>query len=398
MPANTWRRLSPIAGVFIVAITARLIVAVIVSIYSDGVVYLDEPTYLRLASDWADGRTAWAGHEGLLFANTRGLLVPLGVIFKLTGAVMLIGQMLVALFGSATAALVTAMGDRVGGRAMGWLAGILAALWPSQVIMSSILMKDALVWFGLASLGLLAMKWWTMRGWSIVAGGGAVACPLLFMGTLRPHTMVAAAIALLVAAGFLRVRGMVSTYHIVASGILLVIVPWLLGFGPTGTKVMTSVDSVSNFRAAQAQGNSALDVAVEPRSTEESETRPRPGTIGAQDVAYAPKGLTAVLLEPLPWRASSSVTLRAAQAENIAWYAVLLLAAGGIASVLKRSPELVFPLVVAAGLALMWSMVEGNIGTAFRHRGEFVWVILLIASAFLMGPVRQWSAKREKSR
>jgi hypothetical protein len=41
---------------------------------------------------------------------------------------------------------------------------------------------------------------------------------------------------------------------------------------------------------------------------------------------------------------------------------------------------LAFPLLVGGALVCMWALVDGNIGTAFRHRGEIVWAVVVLAA------------------
>jgi hypothetical protein len=46
----------------------------------------------------------------------------------------------------------------------------------------------------------------------------------------------------------------------------------------------------------------------------------------------------------------------------------------------KRLRVTLFPLVAGSGVLALYALAEGNIGTAFRHRGEFVWVVALLAA------------------
>ena len=38
----------------------------------------------------------------------------------------------------------------------------------------------------------------------------------------------------------------------------------------------------------------------------------------------------------------------------------------------------------------MWALVEGNFGTAYRHRGEFVWVAILFAGLGIDRILMRW--------
>ena len=39
---------------------------------------------------------------------------------------------------------------------------------------------------------------------------------------------------------------------------------------------------------------------------------------------------------------------------------------------------LAFPVLAGAATLAMYGLTEGNLGTAYRHRGEFVWVVALL--------------------
>jgi hypothetical protein len=86
-----------------------------------------------------------------------------------------------------------------------------------------------------------------------------------------------------------------------------------------------------------------------------------------------------MLIDPTPSQLSQSKSLIAAFVEHLVWYPAILLAIYGISRRRKWPMELVFSLFLWIGLASMWGLVEGNLGTAFRHRTEFVWIIFLFA-------------------
>jgi hypothetical protein len=100
-----------------------------------------------------------------------------------------------------------------------------------------------------------------------------------------------------------------------------------------------------------------------------------------------------MLLRPFPWQPAPTSALRLAQLEMVIWYPLLLLAAFGLIAVRRSAHVLLFPLLVGAGSAAMWALVEGNFGTAYRHRGEFVWVVALLAAAGA-ADLRRWQLQR----
>ena len=72
--------------------------------------------------------------------------------------------------------------------------------------------------------------------------------------------------------------------------------------------------------------------------------------------------------------------MKYAFAEHLLWYPLLLLALIGVVTRRKSlTPEIVFTVLVTGGLATMWALVEGNFGTAYRHRGQLVWGVAVLA-------------------
>jgi hypothetical protein len=116
---------------------------------------------------------------------------------------------------------------------------------------------------------------------------------------------------------------------------------------------------------------------------------------GATSLSYLPTGLTVIVLRPFPWEAATEpdFSLRLAGLESLLWYPILVLAAIGLVGVRRHLRVLAFPLLVLGATALMYALTEGNLGTAYRHRGEFVWVVALVASLGL-SRVAAWSARR----
>ena len=105
-----------------------------------------------------------------------------------------------------------------------------------------------------------------------------------------------------------------------------------------------------------------------------------------------------MLLDPLPYQLHRSPNLKFAFAEHLLWYPLLLLAALGIWRYRRRlSTDLAYTLLVTGGLAVMWGFVEGNFGTAYRHRGELVWGIAVFAGLGLEAVRESLRCRRQQS-
>ncbi len=70
--------------VFLVALAARVVLAVGVYVAHDGALFADDAYFQRLARDMADGDTShWAGYDRAIFYATSTFLWPLTLLARL---------------------------------------------------------------------------------------------------------------------------------------------------------------------------------------------------------------------------------------------------------------------------------------------------------------------------
>lgn len=475
--------------ILVAAALARGATVLITTLVSAGFA-LDDSTYIGLASDHARGDlSGWGAHEFRLWEQTLTFMWPLAQLFKVFGAHAWIGQVYVGIWGIAAALATLAVARRFLPVNFALAAAAFVALLPSQVLWSSLVLKDAAVWALLAGLALLVARWNASVRWWLWAA--PVVLLLLGMGHLRDHTFVVAAWSLPIALAF-GIRRQLAPK--VATGLALTIgLPVLLGLGPAGWALVADPNlaerrlanaegarsayietaeaqvslgttdegasetspaddlraTADDLRAAQA-GIIALETeiaAIEERVTQVTqeaaaaddeatkqrlqgeaaklemvsdqrreklerersiaETFPEPvarapapvvAPVVEDDleanITHLPRGVTLMLLEPLPWRAPTSTNMLFARIETIFWYPLLVLAAAGLISVRRHLAVMVFPLLAGGGMLLAYGLAEGNIGTAYRHRGEFVWVVALLAA---MGLRRALDKRRART-
>ena len=478
----------PVLSVFLVALVARLLAVLLVTfVLPEGWLALDDGTYTQLAADRAAGETAhWTSFEFGLYRSTGSLLVPLTALYVIFGPVVLVGRILVAVVGSLLAAAVTKLLlEKLSWR---WsiTAGLTVAFFPSQIAWSTIVLKDAFVWLGLASLALIVSVSVRNSGWRLAALGTAGAVIVFFLGHLRLHSTFVAAWAAVVAIALISTTQ--RALRISAAALIALVVPWVSAGGPAGLEpVINQVGSLEELRLAHAEGaqsaivplpdqepDSPVDLPADtvpadtvpadtvpadtvpadtvpadtvpadtvpadtvpadtvpadtvpadtvpadtvpadtvpadtvPADTVPADTVPARGVAappggatnessneGAEevsrslfsrlrvDLAHLPRGLSVMVLRPYLWEASSSIRFVFAKIDTLLWYPLLALAlaVAGSRSV-GRSPRVVlFPLLTGSGIAVMYALSEGNLGTAFRHRGEFVWAVVVLAA------------------
>lgn len=458
-PEPLWRR-HPYLSLFIGAFLVRSIVVFVTGSLEGWV--LDDTTYSRIAEAAARGATAnWDAYTRVLYDTTAAFTQPLTLIYRLLGPNEVAGQLYVAAVGAGVAPLVARVARVTLPLGIALVGGVIIALLPSQVIWSAFLMKDASVWLTLSGIALMVVLLQRSESRSLVAGVVGAAALLYVLGHLREHTLVVAAIALLIC-GVIGFRWWGFARSTVLIGLALV-VPWLVGVGPAGLTLATNAGDLETRRLKNAEAartafidsqpgeetteleNTAAELqaavqqheedlndlrsrreGVETRvgevpPSERERLRVRAERLRAQEEAleqrleeerrraaelvaraqsgratavseagpldpnlrHLPKGIFVMLLEPTPWgwSGSDSQTLQLARLESILWYPLLVLALIGIPAGFRRLRAFLFPMLVGGGVLVMYALTEGNIGTAYRHRGEFVWVVAMLGAA-----------------
>lgn len=448
----------PLLTVLLVALFARVVTSLIAYNVFGGSPVLDDETYSRLAMDAAAGSTGhWDEFETQLYNRTATLTVPLTWLYALLGPHAIAGQLFVGIVGAFTAVICTRLAREGLPAGLALITGFIVALLPSQVLWSSLILKDGVVWFLLTGLALtIALAGRAARRKLAIMACVAIVL-LLLLAYLRQHTFVIASCAVALAGwvGRREHRGLRASGGFVVG----VTLPWILGLGPAGLVFASdSAQGIEKLRTLNALGASAFIDEAEPsegpmfeedtvaRLAEESDLSPEtikkiatdsadlptepegcrrqlvqrhrlserasevicdsrdriagPPLAAEEDLLepnlrHLPVGISVMLFEPTPWRSSNSQSLRLAQLETIVWYPILLLGLTGLWGVI-RSPRVgLFPLLAGGGSLLTYALTEGNIGTAYRHRGEFVWVVAL-AAGFGIRQLLSWRIGRSQ--
>lgn len=443
----------PALFTFTIAFTVRALLAVFLTIVFGGSLVPDDSTYSMMATQVAAGeRATWDAHTHELYRSTFAFLGPLSAIYSVVGPIKLVAQLFVALLGAFTAAATTLVALQFLKPRWAIAAGLTVALLPSQVLWSSLVLKDAAVWFALSALAVVVVIAARSTGLRLVSLGAGAAILLTMLAYLREHTFVVACFALALAsvAGIAKQR----IARVAGATLLAVSIPWLIGIGPAGLTLITDAGSLELRRMNNAEG--ARSAFVEPQSVEEEETnlarqiaalraeaaklrsrmgagkgsgsaagerelRARVAALEAQvaqleaklaeagqesagtavedsgavdpHLRHLPTGLIAMLLEPVPWELGGSSALQLARLEALVWYPLLILGVIGLWISRKHLQALAFPLLAGGGMLFVYALTEGNVGTAFRHRGEFVWVVALLA-ALGLSQVAAWRQGR----
>lgn len=376
-----WFRRHPALAVVLLALVCRVATALVLNAVFHGSLFQDDSTYSLLATQKADGETAgWDAYTRTLYESTLTFSGPLALLYRIFGPSMLLGQLLAACFGAAAAGLVTQVGTEVVATRWAVAAGVVVAMLPSQVLFSSLVLKDAAVWAVLAALALTMAVLSRSVGIRLLPLLACLAVLLGLLGHLRVHTLVAACWAV----GLASVFGLPEwrRRRLAAVAVVAIVVPWMFALGPAGLGL--ALDAQATLEARRQANAVGADTAVvrKPKPAVGAAAKPpapapEAGEAVAANLRYLPRGLEVILLEPI--RPSSNRRVQLALAENLVWWPLLLLAGVGAWTGRRRMRVLAFPVLSAGAIAVLYGLSEGNLGTAFRHRGEIVWAVTLLA-------------------
>jgi hypothetical protein len=371
--ARDWALRHPVLVTLIAALAIRLAAAVFITtvVGFDRPEFSDVATYDRLATERADGSYHdWTPRSELFYDRFGTYVVPLSILYRAFGPHLFFGQLLAALAGAATAALICRLLLMVTAARWALLGGAVVAFMPSQVVWSSTAFRDSFIWMVTAAMALACAVAARTCGRKLLGLGAALALLVFLLGHLRWSTMIVAGCALVIAAVFsLRADRLA---RVVGAAVIALLVPWYVGAGPAGLQYVAR-DSPAQIRAQRTIG---ADSAIR-------------GATRA-DVTHFPRGLTVVLLEPFPGTTFTGASVRLAQLELVVWYPLLLVALVGIPEAFRRRRVLAFSIVTGGALVVVYALSEGNFGTAFRHRGELVPPTAVLAALGAPTILRLW--------
>ncbi len=103
----------------------------------------------------------------------------------------------------------------------------------------------------------------------------------------------------------------------------------------------------------------------------------------SSNLKAVPNGLAAFYLRPYLWEglAGGSLILLGASVENLVWLVGYSLALYGVRPMWRLNPSfLVFGITYFASTGLVASVSQGNLGTAFRHRLQIIWLVAVFGA------------------
>jgi hypothetical protein len=390
----------PAQLVFLIAVTLRLSLALVVSIRYGGTLFSDDRVYLNMVKAYTSGQTeTWDSYQDMLWGRSLSFLVPASIVYKVTFRSTFAILTLSAIIGSVIPSATTHLLRKYVSVKICCAVGIVMALMPSQVLWSSLFLKDVYIVVGLISTAFILKYWASQIGVSrFLIGLMGVVAVLFYIQRIRLHSLIVVCIALFLSTIFM--GGRFWWARAASTAILFSIMPWMIGGGVFGTNFAQQLgNGLEGQRAAGAIGAATGVIELPPPtvspSSNSNSSVPSSSPI-VEELKYLPLGLKVMLLDPTPSQLSRSRSLYLAFAEHLIWYPALMLCFYGVIRRRKWTADLIFAGFLGIGLCSMWALAEGNFGTAFRHRTEFVWIVFLFAGIGLQQLVddkKSWNVR-----
>lgn len=322
-------------------------------------------------------------------ASGWGMIYYVGAIYRITGQDMLATQFVNCILGAATApiAYLTAMEIFPQKRAAR-VCGALTAYFPSLVLWSSQGLKDGPIVFLLALSMLATLKLGNRFSLKYLA---FLALSLYFLLTLRFYVFYIVALAVTVA--FILGRRRLTAKSFARQLIILGSIGMALAYFGVSRYASQQYEAYGSLRQLQlmrldasqtAQSGFAEDVDVS-------------STTGA--LSAIPIGLTYLMLAPFPWQMVSPRQIITLPEMIVWWCSIPILVLGWWFSVKHRLREVTPIIIFTTLLTLTYSILQGNVGTAYRQRAQLlVFYFFFVAIGYvLMKEKKEEKAKKAAS-
>jgi hypothetical protein len=338
---------------------------------------------------WAGDRDA--AREVRLFVGTSfasaaawGMVYLVGAIYGIVGRNMLAVQFFSAVLGAATAPVIFLCAREVfHNTRVARIAGIAVAFYPSLVLWSSQGLKDATVVFSLSLAVLAALK---LGNKFSVAYLAVLVVALFCVLAFRFYVFYMIVVAII--GGFAIGMKTVNAQSFARQFVVVV----MLGLAFTYLGVTRYANAqLEHYGNLQRLQRSRLDAAT---SAESGFGRDVDVSTTSGALSSIPLGVLYLLFAPFPWQLGSLRQMLTLPEMIVWWASFPLLVLGIWFSIRYRLRQMSPILIFTSMLTLSYSILQGNVGTAYRQRAQllvFYFIFVAVGGVLL-------KEKREEKR
>jgi 4-amino-4-deoxy-L-arabinose transferase-like glycosyltransferase len=308
-------------------------------------------------------------------------------IYKVIGRNMLAVQYVNAILGAATAPIAYLISMEIfPNRRVARTCALLSAFFPSLVLWSAQGLKDGPIVFLLTLSMLATLKLGNRFSFRYLTALALALCGLI---TLRFYVFYIVILAII--AAFLLGRRQLTAQSFARQLIIITIIGLVLAYFGVSRYASQQLDAYGNFRQLQLM---RMDASTAGSGFGQDVDVSTP----AGAISAIPLGFSYLVLAPFPWQLASVrqiITLP----EMVIWWCSLPLLLLGLWFTSKYKLREVAPILIFTTLlTLTYSVLQGNVGTAYRQRAQLlVFYFVFVAVGFvLVKEKREKNAQRRK--
>lgn len=374
---KTGDKAEDLVKIFLIALIVRTFVSCAIHFLQLTAFFaLDWKVYHQIGYELAD---YWSGNGPLTalvqervftFQGTIwGISLLVGIVYSLVGKNLLAAQLVIATIGAATAPVTYLCAYQIyKNRRVAIISGFIVAFSPSLVLWSSLVLKDGPMIFFLVLTMYAAIKLQEKLDYKFAI---LLFSALIGVIAMRNYIFYIATVAVI--GGFV-IGQKTKVSSIIARAVVIIFIGISLGYVGILNNAQNELQQVTSLETIQMSRKS-LAVSASSGFGEEYDVSTFQGTL-----AVLPIGITYLLLAPFPWEFTSTLSMTTLPEMLIWWTMMPLLVSGIIYSaryhLQKCIPILVFTLMLTLG----YSILQGNVGTAYRQRAQIqVFLFIFIA-------------------
>ncbi len=315
-----------------------------------------------------------------------GMLYMVASIYKVIGRNMLAVQYVNALLGAATVPIAYLISMEIfPNKRVARTCAYLSAFFPSLVLWSCQGLKDGPIVF-LLTLSMLA----TLKLGNRFSVKYLTALALALCGLLTLRFYVFYIVVLAITAAFILGRRRLTAQSFARQLIVMMAIGLALAYFGVSRYATSQFDAYGNFQQLQRMRMDASQTAASGFGQDVDISTP------AGAISAIPLGLSYLILAPFPWQMASLRSLITLPEMVVWWCSLPLLVLGGWFTIKYKLREVAPILIFTILLTLTYSILQGNVGTAYRQRAQLlVFYFIFIAVGFiLMKEKREASAQR----
>jgi hypothetical protein len=346
-----------------------------------------------LAASWHGDKYHLSRYQGFVAsgASAWGMLYIVAIVYEVIGQNMFAIQLLNASIGSSTAVVVYSTAQNLfKNKRVSRLTCLLVCFFPSLVLWSSQALKDGLIVLvlALAILCTLRLMDKVTLNYSLILFG----C-LATLLSLRFYTfyMMVAAVAGSFLVGMKSMTSQAFVGRFIAVAAVGLVATW---FGVT-QYAGSQITQYANLKMVQT---SRVDLARNADSgfMKDVDVQTTEGALTA-----IPVGFLYLLFAPFPWQLAS-LRQSIALPEMVIWWLAFPLLVLGFWYAIKHHLREVSPIIVfTTMLTLAYSLVQGNVGTAYRQRSQllvFYFIFVAVGAVIVKERAENRRAEAERAK